>query len=242
MRPFPLLPLLLSLAACTGPATQATAPEAPAGGSNPPAVAPAASPASPSADATPPSAQFAPRLLEIAREYTAWGRVDDELRWAPYLCRAPFPARLYVSASEDDASHGQKLYSLFAKDRDAYKRRTSTPGQVLVKEAWRPERVADGAAAPYPLGRARSSPPGNGGDEFVPYAKSTEGEVFRAAQRAGLFIMYKLDPSTPETDGGWVYGTLTPAGEVTSAGRVASCMGCHEKAPHDRLFGVPTGG
>jgi hypothetical protein len=28
---------------------------------------------------------------------------------------------------------------------------------------------------------------------------------------------------------------------VTSAGRVSSCMGCHEVATHERLFGVPTG-
>jgi len=25
---------------------------------------------------------------------------------------------------------------------------------------------------------------------------------------------------------------------VTSAGRVASCMQCHEAAPHERLFGL----
>jgi hypothetical protein len=52
--------------------------------------------------------------------------------------------------------------------------------------------------------------------------------------------MFKLDPSTPGTDRGWAYGTVTADGkQVTSAGRVESCMRCHRKAPHDRLFGLP---
>jgi hypothetical protein len=39
---------------------------------------------------------------------------------------------------------------------------------------------------------------------------------------------------------GWVYGTVAPDGTVTSAGRVASCMGCHTpSAKHERLFGLP---
>jgi len=41
-------------------------------------------------------------------------------------------------------------------------------------------------------------------------------------------------------DGFAVYhATITPDGQVTAAGRVASCMGCHEVATHERLFGVP---
>ena len=52
--------------------------------------------------------------------------------------------------------------------------------------------------------------------------------------------MFKTDPQTPGTDEGWVYGTVTPDGQqVTSAGRVESCMMCHQGAPHDRLFGLP---
>jgi hypothetical protein len=51
--------------------------------------------------------------------------------------------------------------------------------------------------------------------------------------------MYRLPDTTPDTDEGWVYATITAAGEVTAAGRVASCMGCHEVATHERLFGVP---
>ena len=36
--------------------------------------------------------------------------------------------------------------------------------------------------------------------------------------------------------------TYDSAGAVTAAGRVASCMGCHEaSATHERLYGVQTG-
>src|SRR5690349_3419922 len=54
---------------------------------------------------------FAQRALEIAGEYVPWGRVDDELRWAPFLCRQPMPASAHVSDSSNAATHGQKLYS-----------------------------------------------------------------------------------------------------------------------------------
>ena len=50
--------------------------------------------------------------------------------------------------------------------------------------------------------------------------------------------MMKLDPKTPGADDGWVYGTVSADGKtVTSAGRVASCMKCHETRP-TRLFGL----
>jgi hypothetical protein len=50
--------------------------------------------------------------------------------------------------------------------------------------------------------------------------------------------MYKAHPTTPGTDRGWVYAVATANGErITSAGRIASCMKCHEQAEHDRVFG-----
>jgi hypothetical protein len=62
----------------------------------------------------------------------------------------------------------------------------------------------------------------------------------RPRERSALFVMMKLDPATPGTDQGWIYGTTTAdAKTVTGAGRIGSCMQCHEKAPRDRLFGLP---
>jgi hypothetical protein len=202
-----------------------------------------------SARTAPSLTDFAPRLLEIARTYEAYGRLDQRLRWAPTDCAAPplcLP-RFLLSRSEDTATHGRKLYSLFVKVMPDYARVTGTytlvdkpnpVGQVVVKEAWVPEEVTDVASA-RPVSRTVR---GNGQgrqDEYLPYARQGK-QLYHAKEKAALFIMLKLGLDTPDTDRGWVYGTVSADGRrVTSAGRVASCMKCHEKAPHDRLFGLP---
>jgi len=176
---------------------------------------------------------FAEAARAYAAEYTTWGRVDDELRWAPFLCRIPSPALARASASTDSATHGQKLYSVFAKNHHAYPNGPQTD-QVVVKQSWTAELVP---GATYDPLAARV--PADAGDHFYGYVQG-DGGVYRAAAPAGLYIMFRLPPTTPDTDEGWVYATLTAAGEVTAAGRVASCMTCHEVATHERLFGVPT--
>ncbi len=76
-------------------------------------------------------------------------------------------------------------------------------------------------------------------DHFLPFAEK-DGKIYHAAKQADLFIMFKVDPKTKDTDKGWVYGTVTAdAKKVTSSGKVESCMNCHQDAPHDRLFGLP---
>jgi hypothetical protein len=74
-------------------------------------------------------------------------RVDDEFRWAPGLCRRPNPGRARTSASLDDQTHGRKLYSLFARNRDEYLAvADDSPvavGQVIVKQSWIPEEITD---------------------------------------------------------------------------------------------------
>ncbi|HEY8926592.1 MAG TPA: hypothetical protein VIU64_19550 [Polyangia bacterium] len=176
---------------------------------------------------------FAGQARAIANDYKAWGRVDDEWRWAPFLCRLPLPAIARVSGSDDPSTHGQKLYSVFAKNHDAYPNGPHTD-QVVVKESWIPELVSD-AGADFSPGTPRYA--ADAGDHFYGFAKG-DGGVYRAGTFAGLYIMFKV-AATPDTDEGWVYATITAGGEVTAAGRVASCMGCHEDAQHERLFGVP---
>ena len=178
---------------------------------------------------------FEEEVLAIAAEYTSWGRVDDELRWAPWLCRQPYPGITRPSQSDDESTHGRKLYSVFAKNHAAYPDGPQD-GQAVVKQSWVPELVDTDAG----LGlNSYRSDAGAEADHFYPYAQG-DGGVYRAAAPAGLFIMFRLDPRTPDTDEGWVYATVSPAGQVTSAGRVSSCMGCHEtSATHERLYGVP---
>src|SRR5437764_84094 len=173
---------------------------------------------------------FHDALKRIAVDYRDYGRVDDEMRWAPYLCRGPMPGVAHVSASKDDSTHGRKLYSLFVKDRRSYlglgTKKPVPVGQVIVKQSWVPEEVDDG-----PMGKADGQRPTRwppreqvivtpprgktkeffSGDHFWPYA-SREGKLYKASKQADLFIMTKLDPSTSGTDEGWVYGTVTPDG------------------------------
>ena len=195
----------------------------------------------PAAPVKEPDAPFRRELLQVAKDYKSWGRVDDEMRFSPWLCFQPDPALARFSASTDPDTHGRKLYSLFAKDRTAYvrpgKATTVAVGQVVVKESWAPEETTEVAARGIEKKKVVRS---TGGDTFYPYA--TRGDkVFKASKPAGLFVMMKLDPKTPGTDDGWVYGTVSADGKtVTSAGKVESCMKCHQDARHDRLFGLPT--
>jgi hypothetical protein len=198
------------------------------------------------------------KLLMAAADYPNWGRVDDEMGWAPGLCRATLPGLARFSDSEDATTHGDKLYSLFARKRFDYLvvagRMPSPFGQVVVKQSWVPEEVTDPEELPrgqgdidYAKVQRTSSPRAGrthaldwgGNDHFYPFARKGD-KVFRAARQSDLFVMMKFDPSTPDTDAGWVYATLTPNGKtVTAAGRLESCMGCHRAAKTDRLFGLP---
>jgi hypothetical protein len=88
-------------------------------------------------------------------------------------------------------------------------------GQALVKESFQPGQGANPADSKSPR---------------------------KLGAKAALFVMFKTDAKTAGTDQGWVYGTLSADGkQVTSAGRIESCMGCHENARHDRLLGMPPG-
>jgi hypothetical protein len=198
---------------------------------------------------------FHKELLKAASEYKAWGRVDDEMRWAPWLCRMPNPGLARVSASKDADTHGQKLYSLFAKNRLEYlsvknpenKDKPAAVGQAVVKQSWTPEEIVDPKAkpakrivsgvieTPVPNGSGKSFPEL---DHFYPYAWKGD-QAFKAVKQADLFIMLKLDPKTEGTDMGWIYGTVTSNGmKVTSVGKIESCIKCHQDAPRDRLFGL----
>jgi hypothetical protein len=191
---------------------------------------------------------FAKKMLNAVKAYEQFGRVDDEARWAPYLCREPLPGRARFSASGDADTHGRKLYSLFAKDRAAFvihnaDAKPVAVGQIIVKESWVPEEVKGAVKQETTSKPIRIKQEGDrltyqNSDRFSPYA-TKDGKTFKATKKAGLFVMMKLDPKTPETDAGWVYGTIdADVKNVTAIGKIASCMECHVKAKNDRLFGL----
>jgi len=182
-------------------------------------------------------ARFHSLLLTAARSHEAFGKIDDVLRFAPTLCMAPPPAPVRWSFSKDESTHGQKLYFLYAWDAAAYltekradhrKKDHLAPvyekkpaEQALIKQSW---TVVDAKL------------PAAGEDKSCFITK--DGKLFRTGERKDLFVMVKLEAQTEGTDPGWVYGTVTPDFKsVTSSGRVASCMACHEKAGDGRLFG-----
>lgn len=178
-------------------------------------------------EAAPRDARFVPKLEAIAKEYKSYKRADDAAHWSPLLCRAPAVplkegGKLRRSESDDDATHGRKLYYLYARQAMAYidhgPKSTQPVGQVIVKEAFAPVEAKEGEE----------------GD-----AVSDAGRRYRAGEAAGLFVMMKVDAETKGTDKGWVYGTIAADGTVTAAGRLASCIACHEEAESDRLFGLP---
>lgn len=228
---------MICILGCTRSGSAVAEPVGPARPSSEPsstaAVASTPAPAAPAPEER--DLAFVPDLQAIGKAYKAWGRVDDELRWAPFLCRMPLPGRPAFSVAAT-GGHAQKLYSLFAKDREAYaKRGAQAAGQVLVKESFVAERVEGQQPSPLTVGDQGIG----GGDHFHPYVVR-DGATYRAGTPMGLYIMMKK--AGADTDAGWVYGTLAADGSVTSAGKVASCMGCHRDAPVDRLFGVKTAG
>jgi len=178
------------------------------------------------------------RLLEIAREYLDYGRVDDGTRWSPLDC-ALRPSLARFSDSNDAATHGRKIYYLFARDRDAYVAgidKTQPIGQVIVKEAWHPvpaPKGSNGVELPRTPTGGIDVPaiPTDRGGMHVPYAKQ-DGRIFTTGAKSGLFIMLKQAE-------GWVYATVAADGSrVLQAGRIASCIGCHRDAKPDSLFGL----
>ena len=148
------------------------------------------------------------------------------MRFRP-SCRIPAP---FVKKSGADKEHGGKLYLLYARFADGLQYvkpgEPAQVGQTLVKEAWQ-------CAAGDPSGATEASRRYMGS-----LILDEGGQKWHATDAAGLFVMHKLDRATKDTDDGWVYGTVDRDGRVTSAGRVASCMRCHEGATEDRRFGL----
>ena len=165
------------------------------------------------------SASPDPRHVEAIRKaatsYTKWGKVDDTRRIAPTDCAAPIqpkPSHARMSAADAESPHGKKLFYLWASDRDAYANlRRSKLG--------------------IPVGFSIVK------QSFVAVGDASSG--YTVGAKKDLFVMTKIGGDKPGSDDGWVYGTVSPDGAVTSAGRVETCMHCHDdQATHERLFGL----
>ena len=214
---------------------------------------------SPSMDARTVAAAGSPfdeRLLEAAAGYRGFERVSDRVAFAPFLCRAPAPTPRpgqLLSRSEDAGTHGKKLYYLYVSDPSAYERiswgegeedRRSPVGQTLVKETWSAVLAPGGFEFREGAGELEGTPRApmtTLADGTLPPTHARDGDrVVMTDEPGDLFIMLKLDPATPGTDEGWVYGVVSRDGrEVKGAGMIESCIGCHARTGRDRLVGNP---
>jgi len=185
---------------------------------------------------SPPSAgdpELDKRLLEIAKEYSSYGIVDNKFSWVQTLCR-PFEPPARLSASTDVETHGNKLYLLYARDWSAYVNGIGAgqpAGQVIVKEAWESHE-----SDKQELGGFRDIDDGSSSAETRPVraAPVQKGDRWHyPTKRHALFIMVK--------DGaGWKYGTVSGDGaRVYQSGLIRTCASCHQKADPDSLFGLP---
>jgi len=178
--------------------------------------------------------EFHEALVAAANEYLEYGMVNATALAAPADCApasdgsAPKPL---MSHSDDDTTHGHKLYYLFANEVAHYLNQDGSPspiGQALVKESWTSKPSNPGAR------NLRNHASGN---RINPRTKFGD-ETLEIGKRKDLFLMIKLATDTPGTDQGWVYGIVNPESkEVTESGKVSSCIQCHQDAKNDRLFG-----
>lgn len=131
---------------------------------------------------------------------------------------------LNFSDAASRTPHSMKIYQPWARDAKAYflaAEKNQPVGQVIVKESWMPNEAA---AEAITTGSALAE---------------RDGKKYMPDEPSELFIMFKDDPATPDTDEGWVYGIVTPDGkQVISSGRIASCVERHRQARHDRVFGA----
>lgn len=192
-------------------------------------AAPVPAPA-PAADKAGADSPFVEVIQDAAANYGEFVRVTGTPKHAPTDCRmalAPFVRR---SAAKTASDHGRKLYLLYARFADGLEYVTkgapAKVGQTLVKESW--DCVDGEPVAPTEAAKQYGNP----------LVLWDGDKTVHAGRKHGLFVMHKLAADTEGTDRGWVYGTIDRHGVVTGAGRMASCMRCHEGAAEDRQFGL----
>ena len=185
----------------------------------------------------------------VADYQTRMTRLTGPVLWAPELCTAMPPVTPIFSSAPEDSPHGRKLYHLYTDDAAGYRGVTGGDDEhqpfTLVKEArmplmidqrlesWTQENMfgssgthSSGLTIQHRLGVARSP---------------DDGKLYAPGLVTSLFLMRRVgDENTPGTDHGWIYGVTSQDGsQVWDSGLIASCIECHRKAPHGRLFGLP---
>jgi hypothetical protein len=156
-----------------------------------------------------PEPQFAQAIREAAAGYQKWGRVDEVPRRAPAPCAAP--------TRGDDGNYHVRTSAA-----------TEGPHAQKLYYLWASDKQT----------YLRNGPSFANGFAIVKQSFAMPSAAgAEVGEPKDLFVIAKVGGAG--TDEGWIYGTVAVDGTVTSAGRVASCMGCHDEgATHERLFGL----
>ena len=79
------------------------------------------------------------------------------------------------------------------------------------------------------------------GNGTYPSHAAMAKEGWKDDKRVVVWFMEKRRPGYDKKHGDWFYATVSPDGEVKNAGKVASCIECHDQADNDYVFGLPGG-
>ena len=171
-------------------------------------------------------------LRGIAGKYLKAQLVNPRPYMAPTQCSIPPTAVLYSDA-DSDKEHGRKLFYLFAGNAMTLRAKETVKaqpaGQYLVKETW--EAVDADDAEKRTTGRHASG-------HFLSNTAVHKGKTVAIGKPMDLYIMLKQDEVTEDNDEGWIYAVVSrDAKTIHKAGRIQSCIDCHEDADHDRILG-----
>lgn len=182
------------------------------------------------------------KILDVASEYAQYQLIEASLHWSPLACSMPPPPGPLASESNDTETHGGKLYFMFAKEGDAYRRCAESDqpvGQAIVKQSWtsKPAQFEKNPDLYATQREFKFGPDNQATVQATPYLRKGDA-WFEVHEPAGLFIMLKTGEHE-EADEGWIYATTNAAGtEIRSIGKLNSCIECHADAPRDRMFGI----
>jgi hypothetical protein len=124
-----------------------------------------------------------------------------------------------------DAKHAAMLMK-------QYRKWSKMNAEAFLSKQHARHRVYDYANA------AASRPFRDGSGTYKPGAVVVK-EGWKQGKRSMVWFMEKRGAGYDKEHGDWWYATVTGAGKVVNAGKVESCIGCHEGADHDYVFGVP---
>lgn len=174
-----------------------------------------------------------PLLREVAATYSRWALVDNTVGLAGADCTVGIRSGIRLGTADRSAAHADKVFLLYAYDVAGYRRAVGAVHEDLGSHRSEPRIASRSDVLQVVVKESFAAVPRVPG----PGPESHE-DAYSRGERTGLFVLAKLADAPPGTDEGWIYGTVSPSGDVVDAGVIEPCVGCHRQQP-ERLFGLP---